>query len=136
VEYSVLKEALTPTALAVLQEGGKEGGREGGREGLAMKEKVSSLCQLTLQRLRGEGVVWLDAREGGREVVLLSISFLGQQIRGWWERGRGGGGREGERRRFEGEELLAALREEREGFFYHVPASRLLWCVACCKMTR
>ena len=94
-----------------------------------MKERVSSLCQLTLQRLRGEGVVWLDPREGGREVVLLSFGFLGQQIRAWWERGEGGGGREGRRRGLQGGELLAALREDREGFFYYVPASRLLGCV-------
>ena len=130
VAYSVLKEALTPTAIAVLGEGRKEGGREE----RAMREKVSTMCQLTLQGLRGDGVVWFDSREGGREVVLLSFPFLGQQLQAWWN-GRGGGEMgEGGRRGLEGEELLAALREDREGIFYHVPASRLLRCVASTRL--
>ncbi|KAM3570775.1 hypothetical protein VYU27_007172 [Nannochloropsis oceanica] len=86
------------------------------------------MCQLTLQVLRGEGVVWFDPREGGREVVLLSFPLVGQQLRAWWNAGGGGGGTG--RRGMEGEELLAALREDRESIFYHVPASRLLRCVA------
>jgi hypothetical protein len=88
-----------------------------------LQEKVSTLCQLTLQRLRDEGVIYWEARSEGGEVRLLTDAFLRRELAAW-RSGREGGGR------WEDERLLRELRRDREGHFYHVSAERLLRCAA------